>query len=695
MANTSSKTSSTKKITSSLAPGVTKNANGTVTYSGKGGTTTLNSKGQTVSSTPTSPYGSYSPSGNSVAPTTTPTKTTTTTGAGGTPESGSYSTGGGVGIVKKGENASTIAQSLGQTSAQFLANNPTWAAKGTPVNGQNKDWTGLTGNIQVGQKYNTTTLSNLNKINEVPKIIQKTDGLANDSGITTDTASGTSTYADGSVVEPPKEPTVAPKSGITEVGGYFGSEYYAPGAEIPTIGGKPVNLTENSPEHNQIIEGLNNLRSQSDAITSSGIANIQQQFAGLIQQQNQQNSAMQGQTQNALLMGGATGQGSSAQFAPISSIGILQSQINYGIQQITDLNVKEQNQILQAKQAGFDRNYQLQDQMNTEADYVRKEKHAAVLKLSEDIASAKKDADEKFYDRVTKPIQDISLEAAKNGAPPEIQSAIASAKNPNDAMNAAGMYLQSASGTMGEYLQYKKDMMAKGLTPLAYMDFQAKQDAAASKLKSSEAYNSAYNSAAGRAAAEKKYGVGDFASSGTGTKAEKPATQAQFTAAGFANRVVQSKDLIDANTQDLTKLGTKNYLVEKNLPNFLQSPLVQKELQAERNFVNAVLRRESGAAISPTEFDSAAKQYFPQPGDSQAVLAQKKANRDLTAQNLINEGGVAYKETVLVPKIAQDKVNQYVSQNPKQAETVAKLYEVPGATDEDIYAYLKANNLIQ
>jgi hypothetical protein len=122
----------------------------------------------------------------------------------------------------------------------------------------------------------------------------------------------------------------------------------------------------------------------------------------------------------------------------------------------------------------------------------------------------------------------------------------------------------------------------------------------------------------------------------------KPPTQAQYTAAGFASRVVQAKDIIDENTNKLSTINTASYITQRKLPNYLQSPLIQKELQAERNFVNAVLRRESGAAISPSEFESAEKQYFPMPGDSAEVLAQKKANRDLTSQNLINESGSAY-----------------------------------------------------
>lgn len=61
--------------------------------------------------------------------------------------------------------------------------------------------------------------------------------------------------------------------------------------------------------------------------------------------------------------------------------------------------------------------------------------------------------------------------------------------------------------------------------------------------------------------------------------------------------------------------------------NVLLSANQQKAEQAQRDFVNAVLRQESGAVISPSEFENARKQYFPQPGDSDAVVEQKRANR--------------------------------------------------------------------
>lgn len=61
--------------------------------------------------------------------------------------------------------------------------------------------------------------------------------------------------------------------------------------------------------------------------------------------------------------------------------------------------------------------------------------------------------------------------------------------------------------------------------------------------------------------------------------------------------------------------------------NYMRSQDAQKYDQAKRNFINAVLRRESGAVIGPSEFDNAEQQYFPQPGDGPDVIKQKKANR--------------------------------------------------------------------
>lgn len=77
------------------------------------------------------------------------------------------------------------------------------------------------------------------------------------------------------------------------------------------------------------------------------------------------------------------------------------------------------------------------------------------------------------------------------------------------------------------------------------------------------------------------------------------------------------------------------------IANAFTGPQGQKVDQAQRDFVNAALRLESGATITPAEFDNARKQYFPQPGDGPQVLAQKQRNRQLVIQGMQNSAGRA------------------------------------------------------
>lgn len=67
------------------------------------------------------------------------------------------------------------------------------------------------------------------------------------------------------------------------------------------------------------------------------------------------------------------------------------------------------------------------------------------------------------------------------------------------------------------------------------------------------------------------------------------------------------------------------------------SPEQQQVEQAQRDFINATLRRESGATIQQSEFDNANKQYFPQIGDSPEVIAQKARNRALAINGMLIE----------------------------------------------------------
>lgn len=120
----------------------------------------------------------------------------------------------------------------------------------------------------------------------------------------------------------------------------------------------------------------------------------------------------------------------------------------------------------------------------------------------------------------------------------------------------------------------------------------------------------------------------------------KPLTESQSNSFNYANRMIEAhKTLTDLEDTlsgaEIAGLASKEGAsrlwgiggVLGAAGNLMLSGDQQKYEQAQRDFVNAVLRKESGAVISDEEFDNAKKQYFPQPGDSADVLEQKRQNR--------------------------------------------------------------------
>ena len=140
---------------------------------------------------------------------------------------------------------------------------------------------------------------------------------------------------------------------------------------------------------------------------------------------------------------------------------------------------------------------------------------------------------------------------------------------------------------------------------------------------------------------------------GVETLTGKPQTASQSSANGYADRV---------NEADVTITTLGNKFIGSMarggwLPNFLQTGDRQAYEQAKRNFVTAILRRESGAAISPTEFDTAEKQYFPQAGDKATTVIQKVNARNTAINNLYREANV--NRPVLPGQIIESEGKKY------------------------------------
>jgi hypothetical protein len=137
--------------------------------------------------------------------------------------------------------------------------------------------------------------------------------------------------------------------------------------------------------------------------------------------------------------------------------------------------------------------------------------------------------------------------------------------------------------------------------------------------------------------------------------ADKPMNDSQSKANMFGGRMTES-DKILREMEDKgvlrpgnikgtaeTVAGMTPFMGDKMadaagvLTNWTQSAGQQQVDQARRDFINAVLRRESGATIQPVEFANAEKQYFPQPGDSKKVIEQKRRNRQIATTLMLQE----------------------------------------------------------
>jgi hypothetical protein len=82
----------------------------------------------------------------------------------------------------------------------------------------------------------------------------------------------------------------------------------------------------------------------------------------------------------------------------------------------------------------------------------------------------------------------------------------------------------------------------------------------------------------------------------------------------------------------------------KYMPGILQSDDQQIYEQAQRQFTEARLRKDSGAAIRDEEYKADQKTFFVQPGDSDAVVKRKRLAREVLLKGLRQEAGRAYDE---------------------------------------------------
>ncbi|QIG74521.1 hypothetical protein EVC10_013 [Rhizobium phage RHph_Y25] len=143
--------------------------------------------------------------------------------------------------------------------------------------------------------------------------------------------------------------------------------------------------------------------------------------------------------------------------------------------------------------------------------------------------------------------------------------------------------------------------------------------------------------------------------------APKAPSNEQLNAASFADRMVNAGQMLDQHEKQglngYDQFLTRSPWVPSIIGNTIvgnTNPDYQIFDQAKRDFINAQLRRESGAVIGQDEFDNADKQYFPQPGDSEKVIEQKRQARQIAIESMARSAGPTYQRPTVKPAESED-----------------------------------------
>lgn len=150
----------------------------------------------------------------------------------------------------------------------------------------------------------------------------------------------------------------------------------------------------------------------------------------------------------------------------------------------------------------------------------------------------------------------------------------------------------------------------------------------------------------------------------------KSANEGQLAAAGFANRV----NAANANLDEIESIeGFDPTSIQAAFfgavpgGNIVLSDDQQRYSQAKRDFITAVLRKESGAVIGKDEFINEDKKFFPQVGDKPGVLKQKAAGRKRAFENLKNQSKGVFKVQFDNPQVFTGDISDMSDEDIKKA----------------------------
>lgn len=131
---------------------------------------------------------------------------------------------------------------------------------------------------------------------------------------------------------------------------------------------------------------------------------------------------------------------------------------------------------------------------------------------------------------------------------------------------------------------------------------------------------------------------------GVGSADGRPATEGQLAGAAMLQRMTGAEEilrLVERETGVVAIPIEKTFLMDTKLEGVALTPTEQRIAQAQRDWVRAKLRKESGAVIGADEMAAEILTYFPQVGEGPEIVAQKAEARRRAEEQLKIGAGTA------------------------------------------------------
>lgn len=201
------------------------------------------------------------------------------------------------------------------------------------------------------------------------------------------------------------------------------------------------------------------------AAEKAQIDSLKQQFQSLIDEQARTNIGAKG-------LGNIRGyQTGSAEYDPTFQTKTIGSIVTAGLNKVADLNSQMAGAVAKLELAFRDNKISaIKDAWSIyqDANAKRQDTIAETLKQTQ---SKIKEGQDKIAE-AQKQNDELLVELSKNNAPNEVLDAVNNAPTLAEKVKAAGEYLQTGTGIVGEYAYYKKQAQAAGQTPVDFNTYQ-------------------------------------------------------------------------------------------------------------------------------------------------------------------------------------------------------------------------------